>query len=256
MANVADLPAHLLLAEVGKRVLRPGGKELTLELIDALEVGPDDDVVEFAPGTGFTAERVLKRSPRSYTGVELNRDAAADLEERLGGPGREIAVGDAAETDLPNSTADAVYGEAMLTMHPDEAKASIVAEASRLLRPGGRYGIHELAVVPDEIDSETKAEIQRDLAAVTRVNARPLTESEWIDLLSEAGLTVTWRSSAPMHLLRPRRVVDDEGLLRTMRIGATVATKPAVARRILSMRRAFDDHKRQMEAIALVAEKQ
>ena len=51
-----ETPGHWLLTKLGKRVLRPGGMELTQQLVRALDVGPNDDVVEFAPGLGVTAK--------------------------------------------------------------------------------------------------------------------------------------------------------------------------------------------------------
>ena len=133
MTDIANQPAHWALTELGKRVLGPGGKELTLEVIDALDISPEDDIVEFAPGVGFTAEHVLNRNPRSCTAIELSQEAEADLDDRFGGPSREIIVGNAANTDLDDGIADVVYGEAMLTMHSDDRKASIAEEAHRLL---------------------------------------------------------------------------------------------------------------------------
>jgi len=51
---------HWVLAQMGKKVLRPGGRELTARLIVALEINPADDVVEFAPGLGHTAALALQ----------------------------------------------------------------------------------------------------------------------------------------------------------------------------------------------------
>jgi SAM-dependent methyltransferase len=255
MTDIAEQPAHWVLAEMGKRVLRPGGRELTLELVDALDVGSADDVVEFAPGVGVTAERVLDRDPGSYTAVELSREAAADLERRFGGPDREIVVGNAANTELDDGVADVVYGEAMLTMHPGDGTASIVEEAHRLLRPGGRYGVHELGLEPDGLPEETKSTIRTDLAAATKVNARPRTSAEWIAALEAAGFDVVRQATAPMRLLEPRRVIDDEGLLGALRFGVNVATHPDARRRIRRLRRTFERHADQMNAIALLAEK-
>jgi SAM-dependent methyltransferase len=235
-------------------VLRPGGKELTLELIDALDIGPSEDVVEFAPGVGFTAERVLDRNPRSYTAVELSREAAADLERRFGGPDREIVVGNAANTELDDGAADVVYGEAMLTMHPADGKASIIEEAHRLLRSGGRYGVHELGLEPDDLAEETKTTIRTNLAAATKVNARPQTGSEWVAALEAAGFDVVWQAAAPMHLLEPRRVIDDEGLIGALRFGANVVTHPDARRRVRQLRRTFNRHAEHMNAITVVAE--
>jgi SAM-dependent methyltransferase len=250
-----EQPAHWVLAEAGKRVLRPGGVELTLDLLDALDVGPTDDVVEFAPGTGVTAERVLDRSPRSYTAVERSREAAADLERRIGGPDREVVVGDAAETELADGVADVVYGEAMLTMHPEDGKASIVEEAHRLLRSGGRYGVHELGLEPDDLAAATKSTIRTDLAAATKVNARPLTGAEWAATLEAAGFEVVRRSTAPMRLLEPRRVIDDEGLVGALRFGVNLVTDPDTRRRVRRLRRTFERHAEHTNAVALVTEK-
>jgi len=254
-ASFEDQPAHWVLASVGKEVLRPGGKELTLDLIETLDVSPEDDVVELAPGVGFTAERVLERSPKSYTAVELDREAAADLDAKLGGPNREIVVGNAGNTDLEDAVADVVYGEAMLSMQPDDAKAEIVGEASRLLRPGGLYGIHELGLTPTTIEEAKKDRIHEDLAEVLKVNARPLTASEWIEILESAGFKVVWSTEAPMALLQPRRIIADEGLLGALRIGYNVLTTPPARRRIRSMRSVFKRYEDDLNAITVVARK-
>jgi hypothetical protein len=104
--------------------------------------------------------------------------------------GASITVADAANTGLPDTTADVVLGEAMLTMQGDAAKNAIVAEAVRLLRPGGRYGIHELALIPDTVPENIKADIRHGLARSIRVNARPLTVAEWQQLLTGHGLVI------------------------------------------------------------------
>ncbi|GAB3665986.1 class I SAM-dependent methyltransferase [Halopiger thermotolerans] len=254
---IANRPAHQLLAALGKRTLRPGGQALTRELLEALSITSADDVVEFAPGVGETARLALARNPNSYAGIELDRERAARLRETLEGvaqPAPEIVVGNAADTDLPRDSADVVYGEAMLTMQPDSGKRAILEEAHRLLRPGGRYGIHELALA-DGVDDETATRIRREAAKVANVHPQPLTESCWVDRLETAGFTVTWRAVEPMALLEPRRVLADEGLLGTLRIGYNLFRRPQVRRRVRSLRRVFERYEAQLRAIAIVAER-
>lgn len=253
--SVADRPAHWVLAEAGKEVLRPGGRELTEAMIDALDVGPEDDVVEFAPGVGATARRVLERNPRSYTGVELDQEAARALEADIGGPNRTVTVGHAGDSGLDPASADVVYGEAMLTMQPDDGKAEIASEANRLLRSGGVYGIHELALQPEDLDDGTKARIHDDLAATLNVNAQPLTHPEWTAILDSAGFDVVWQASAPMGLLDPGRMLEDEGLLGAARIWLNLLTKPPIRRRVRDMRSVFDRHEQHLDAVAMVAKK-
>lgn len=80
-----------------------------------------------------------------------------------------------------------VIGEAMLTMNPDGHKRAIVSEAYRLLKSGGRYGIHELAIRPDDIAPEVRAEIETALSSAMHVGARPLAAAEWRALLNDVG---------------------------------------------------------------------
>jgi len=218
------MPGHWLLARMGKRVLRPGGVELTRELLTALAIKVQDDVVEFAPGLGATARLTLARNPRSNTAIERDQQAAAGIEKLLAGEAeRRCVLGSAEATGLEEASASVVYGEAMLSMQPETTKERIVAEAARLLGPGGRYGIHELCVVPEDIDETTLAAIQQDLSGEIHVGVRPLSTVQWRTLFESAGLTVTWQQIAPMHLLEPARLICDEGLLRAARFVWNVA---------------------------------
>jgi SAM-dependent methyltransferase len=249
------MPGHWLLAKMGKRVLRPGGLELTHRLLHSLGIGVSDTVVEFAPGLGVTARLTLARNPRSYTAIERDRDAAATVNRYLSGPNQRCVIGTAEETGLVASSASVVYGEAMLSMQLANAKSRIVAEAARLLTPGGRYGIHELCLVPDEIDSQIRDAIAHDLSEQIHVGVRPLTVQEWRELLATAGLTVVSEQLAPMHLLEPARLVRDEGLLRAIRFIWNVALHGEARRRVLAMRRLFRRYHGHLGAIALVATK-
>ena len=66
-----------------------------------------------------------------------------------------------------------VYGEAMLTMQGQNQKVAIIAQAARLLRLGGRYGIRELCLVPDELSREKRDLVEHDLATTIHVGTRP-----------------------------------------------------------------------------------
>src|SRR5688572_30301444 len=77
--DAARMPGHWLLARLGKRVLRPGGVELTRWMLDALDVDPRDRVVELAAGLGATARLTLTRHPAAYTAVDRNPAAVAAL---------------------------------------------------------------------------------------------------------------------------------------------------------------------------------
>ncbi|HRN73676.1 MAG TPA: class I SAM-dependent methyltransferase [Ginsengibacter sp.] len=246
---------HWLLSKMGKRVLRPGGKELTLKLLGGMDFTERDDVIEFAPGIGYTATQVLKKNPHSYTGIELNEEAAAGLQKKFTGPNRQIIIAEASQTHLPDECADKLYGEAMLTMHVDKRKSEIIREAHRLLRKGGYYGIHELGLAPDEISEETKATVQRELSQCIKVNARPLTVHEWRTLLENEGFEIVHVYTNPMLLLETKRVIDDEGLLRSLKIGFNILRNNSARKRINEMRCVFNKYKKEMNAVAIIARK-
>lgn len=246
---------HWVLAQMGKKVLRPGGKELTHQLVRSLEITTGDHIAEFAPGLGFTASIALKSAPFSYVGIDANQEAIRYLKQKVTGRNVEFIEGNAAATPLISASKDKVYGEAMLTMHADHRKSEIIKEAHRILKKGGLYAIHELGLTPDHVGEDIKAIIQKDLALAIKVNARPLTEAEWTTLLENEGFKIRKIERNAMHLLEPSRVIDDEGLFNALKIGWNVLTNAEARKRIINMRKTFKKHQQHMNAIVIIAEK-
>ena len=259
----AHLQGHWLLARIGKRVLRPGGRKLTERMLAHTELA-GKDVVEFAPGLGLTTRAILAQRPKSYRGVDRDPQVV-DIITRLtagqpGQPGQHAipascVLRDAADTGLDTGSADVVIGEAMLTMQSDRGKRAILDEAFRLLRAGGTYSIHELGLQPDDLDDSVKDEIRKALARSIKVNARPLTEAEWRDLLESAGFEVLWSGREPMALLDMRRNLADEGIGGVLRIMRNVLGNKDIRARVLDMKSTFDRYRDELTGIAFVVRK-
>ena len=253
----AHLQGHWLLAKLGKKVLRPGGKKLTNWMID--NANPTNKrVVEFAPGLGITAAEILDRNPKTYTGVDQDPDAAtattlSTKQARLGIP-TEVINGVASDTGLSAGSADLVVGEAMLTMQGEKGKAAIVSEANRILATGGRYAIHELLLTPNNVDQTVADNLRKALATTIKVNARPLTATEWSELLESNGFKVLSIKVAPMGLLQPKQMVEDEGP-RVLKIMFNLARNPQARKRVLAMRKVFSENAQNLGAISIIAEK-
>lgn len=134
---------HWLLARLGKRVLRPGGVELTRTLLAHAEL-TDADVLELAPGLGRTAAEILARSPRSYIGAESDPDAANVVRgvlTELGSGNGAVRVTDAAATGLPDASTRAARAIKV------NARPLTIAEWSRLLADHGLV-VEQVATAP------------------------------------------------------------------------------------------------------------
>jgi len=253
--SVEKAPGHWLLARLGKKVLRPGGIEATNTLLNRLAISSGDRVIEFAPGLGVTARRILKSNPANYTGIERDESAAQRLVSSLGRERVRIVQGSAESSGLDSATADVVLGEAMLTMQPTGKKREIIGEAARLLNPGGRYGIHEIAVGPDDISGKVRQEIRASMSKAIHHGVTAQTEAEWRELLEEAGFEELHIQRLPFHLLEPKRLLADEGILGAARFACNLVRMPEARRRVLTMRRIFRRYQNHLSAIVITARK-
>ncbi len=260
-SDVGRIAGFSLLAHLGKRVLRPGGAELTDRLLAELAIGPDDEVVEIAPGRGRTARAILDKHPAAYTAVDRDEAAERSVVPLLTGPTQQFRRASASRTGLADGCCNVAIGEAVLTMHPRSGKANIVAELARIVRPGGRIGLHEVAFRLDDLDHRVdhddveQLRIATELTSHFKVSFNAMTMPDWTELLSDAGFDLASVHRAPLRLLEPDRIVADEGVVGAARFAANVLREPEVRRRITHMRAAMRRNAPHLRAVALVAER-
>lgn len=253
--SIEKMSGHWLLAKIGKKVLRPGGKDLTLKMLELLAINKNDLVTEFAPGLGFTACKIIEYQPEAYTGIDADEEAVELLKRKFSETKAVFQNDHAAQTRLNDNSQTKVLGEAMLTMQADHRKSEIVKEAYRILKPGGLYALHELALMPEALDESVKAHIQRELAEVIKVNARPLTLGEWKKVLEKEGFSILNIETAPMHLLEPKRIISDEGFLGFLNIAKNMVLHPGIRERVLRMKNIFTKYNKNLCAVIIIARK-
>ena len=196
----------------------PGGLALTRRLATALDLRAGERVLDVASGPGATAFLLASEFGVEVDGVDLGDQAvekanalAAErgLAERV-----RFHVGDAERIPLPDGSVDAVVCECAFCTFPDKPTAA--AEMARVLKPGGRVGITDVALDPARLDAELQS-----LAGwvACMADARPV--AEYVALLDAAGLAVT-RTEAHDDALA-EMITQIDGRLRAFRMAKVAA---------------------------------
>jgi ubiquinone/menaquinone biosynthesis C-methylase UbiE len=110
--------------------------------------------------------------------LDLARRNAADA----GVENVEFVKGYLEQLPLPDSSVDVVISNCVINLSGDKPK--VLAEAARVLRPGGRFAVSDV-IADEDMDEQTRA----DMAAWTGCIAGALTEPEFRAALQAAGLT-------------------------------------------------------------------
>ncbi len=100
--------------------------------------------------------------------------------EEAGVANVEFLKGDIEDIPLPTASVDVVISNCVINLTTDKARA--LAEAARVLRPGGRFAISDVVADPD-LDEATR----RDMESWTGCIAGALTREQYEDLLHGAG---------------------------------------------------------------------
>ncbi|GIG34746.1 arsenite methyltransferase [Cellulomonas pakistanensis] len=172
--ELAGIPVEARLASLGcgnplaVADLRPGERVLDLGsgggidvLLSARRVGPSG----FAHGVDMTDEM-----------LDLARANAA----RAGASNVAFHRGTIEDLPLPDAAVDVVISNCVVNLSPD--KPRVLAEAFRVLAPGGRLGISDV-VAEDHLTPDQRAERGSYVGCI----AGALSRTEYLDLLAAAG---------------------------------------------------------------------
>jgi arsenite methyltransferase len=146
----------------GETVLDLGSGAGADVLISARRVGPAGRAI----GLDMTGEMLaMARANAAAAGVE----------------NAEFLEGYLEDIPLPDGSVDVVISNCVINLAAD--KRRVLAEAARVLRPGGRFAVSDIVADPD-MDAATRADMQLWTGCI----AGALTEDEFRAALAEAGL--------------------------------------------------------------------
>ena len=165
--------------------LRPG--EVVLDLgsgggfdafIAAPKVGPTGRII----GVDMTAEMIAKA-----------RKNAAAYHEQTGLTNVEFRLGEIEHLPIADSSVDVVISNCVLNLSPD--KPQVWREIARVLKPGGRVAISDLALL-----KPLPAEVLQMVEALVGCVAGAVLVSETEQMIREAGLTNIKLKSKPQYM--------------------------------------------------------
>jgi ubiquinone/menaquinone biosynthesis C-methylase UbiE len=104
--------------------------------VRGVELG--DHLLEIGPGPGLTTDWLRERVP-SMTSIEIDHRLAEKLKARLAGTNVTVVEGDASEMPFPDSSFSSVMCYTMLHHVPARLQDKLLAEACRVVRPGGQF---------------------------------------------------------------------------------------------------------------------
>jgi arsenite methyltransferase len=156
------VPTAVADLQLGETVLDLGSGAGADVLISARRIAPSGKAI----GLDMTDEM-----------LDLARANAA----KAGVTNVEFIKGYLEQMPLPDASIDVVISNCVINLSGDKPKT--IGEAARVLKPGGRFAISDVIADPD-MDDHTKA----DMAAWTGCIAGALTEQEFREMLTEAGL--------------------------------------------------------------------
>jgi len=166
-------------------------------------------------GSGAGADVLISARRVGSTGRAIGLDMTEEMLElaranaaEAGVENVEFVKGYIEDIPLPDASVDVIVSNCVLNLSGDKPK--VLAEAARVLKPGGRFAISDVIASPD-MDAATRA----DMAAYTGCIAGALTEQEFRDGLAAAGLVdVEIRETHQVHehatsaIIRARKAFD------------------------------------------------
>jgi arsenite methyltransferase len=144
-------------------------------------------VLDLGSGAGADVLISAKRVGPSGKAIGLDMtDEMLDLARQnaveAGVDNAEFVKGYIEDIPLPDASVDVVVSNCVINLSADKRK--VLAEAARVLRPGGRFAVSDV-IADADMDEATRADMQQWTGCV----AGALTASEFEQALAEAGLT-------------------------------------------------------------------
>jgi SAM-dependent methyltransferase len=227
--SIAAADPYLLFGLLGKKVIHPGGRNATEQLLATAELRPEHVVLDIGCGVATTAVEISRRLGSRVVAADLSidmRERASENVRRAGQAERvSVQAADICALPFPDSSFDRVVAEAV-TMFVDRDRA--IAELARVCRPGG-------LVLATEFQWRRPPTAEARQAFLGEVCPGMLfdTVEDWLERYGRAGLTELSSTTGPFEMMTPGGFLADEGLANSVRVMARALADPVARRRMM-----------------------
>jgi SAM-dependent methyltransferase len=212
---------------LGKRVIHPGGRASTDQLLAWADVRPGERVLDVGCGVGTTAIRLARETGADVVAADIAPLMRERAQRNVAAAGvrEQVRVEEADILALPYSddAFDCVIAEAV-TMFVDRERAA--KELARVCRPGGR-------VLATEFYWRRPPTERAREVFLGQVCPGLLFDSEddWVRIYAGAGLTGVRTTSGPFAMMTLRGFLTDERL-HALAVLARGLSRPAYLRKL------------------------
>ena len=201
-ACCADLYQSDLARLVFGDTLHPGGLGLTNRLGRLMDLHLNDWVADLASGRGSSAIAVSRVFHCNVLGVEFGEAAVAQARDSAlesSASGAFFVRGDAEYIPLRSGRFDAVFSECSISLFSD--KPAAVRQISNLLRPGGRFGLSDVALAAGSLPSELDGTLGQLLCMTDALDV-----AGYQQLLRDGDLQLVHSEDASVDIIK---ILDD-----------------------------------------------
>lgn len=226
--SIEEADPYLLFGLLGKRVIHPGGRRATEELLREAELAPEHEVLDIGCGVATTAIEIARRFGARVVAADISldmRERAAANARQAGVEGRvSIEAADICRLSYGDRRFDRVVAEAV-TMFVDRDQA--IGELVRVCRPGG-------LVLATEFQWRRPPTPEARQAFLGEVCPGMLfdTVEDWLDRYCRAGVTDLSVTTGPFEMMTPGGFLSDEGFANSVRVMARALAHPTARRRM------------------------
>lgn len=227
--SIAEADPYLLFGLLGKKVIHPGGRHATEELLAEAGLRPDHRVLDIGCGVATTALEIASRFGSTVVAADISLDMRERAKQNVlrAGLGGLVSVtpADICSLPFPDSSFDRVIAEAV-TMFVDRDRA--IAELVRVCRPAG-------LVLATEFQWRRSPTVEARHAFLGEVCPGMLFETveDWLERYGRAGLTELSSTAGPFEMMTPTGFLADEGLANSVRVMARAFADPVARRRMM-----------------------